>query len=136
MKPGDIKATREHLGDLLKEKSEVDWKIDVTNRKMVDVIHERRLAERQGEKPPVTYKTLRILPHARRGQKSGLVVQHPESIPLHICRGHFKDFREGPGLGKFHVHGVWWWHPQVRGSAERGAVKKDYEVVAEEKEQS
>jgi len=48
---------------------------------------------------------------------------------LHICRGHFKDYRLSVGgLGKHHLKGMWWWAPQVRGTAERGRVEKDYDV--------
>ncbi len=47
---------------------------------------------------------------------------------LHICRGHFKDYRDGPGLfGKYPV--LVWTPNHLRGSAEQGVVVKDYEVV-------
>jgi hypothetical protein len=46
---------------------------------------------------------------------------------LHICRGHFKDFRDGPGLfGKY--RGVYWWDAQQRGTKSVGIVEKDYDV--------
>ena len=48
---------------------------------------------------------------------------------LHICRGHFKDYREGAGLfGR--VHGMYWWDMQARGDARRGEIRKDYAVDA------
>jgi hypothetical protein len=48
---------------------------------------------------------------------------------VHICRGHFKDYRDGSGLfGK--VRGCYWWHDSVRGSASAGMVEKDYSVAA------
>jgi hypothetical protein len=46
---------------------------------------------------------------------------------LHICRGHFKDFSNGPGLfGKY--TGRYWWPMTVKGSSSEGIVKKDYAV--------
>ncbi len=87
---------------------------------------QRRAAERQGERPPVTYKTLVIHPLGRRSGVN-LGGTHAEAA-LHICRGHFKDYRGGQGLGRWHRHGLWWWSPQVRGSAECGRVEKDYDV--------
>ena len=103
------------------------------NCKNVEVVdnpptrQQRRTAERAGRKPPVTYKTLVIHPTGkRRAQKDS----HATGIEmsLHICRGHFKRYLDGPGLGKYHAHGVWWWTPQVRGKADVGRVVKDYEV--------
>ena len=47
---------------------------------------------------------------------------------LHICRGHFKDYREGAGLfGKYPV--LVWTPDHLRGSADQGVVLKDYKVV-------
>ena len=48
--------------------------------------------------------------------------------PLHICRGHFKDYRESGLFGK--VKGIFWWDQYVRGDLENGAVVKDYNVKA------
>jgi hypothetical protein len=31
-------------------------------------------------------------------------------------------------LTTIHGHGLWWWSPSVRGSAEYGKVVKDYNV--------
>jgi hypothetical protein len=87
---------------------------------------QRRTAERAGARPPVTYKTLVIHPIGKkRARPSGPPTG--EDKALHICRGHFKDYRAGSGLGKWHRHGIWWWDAQVRGSADRRVVK-DYDV--------
>ena len=46
---------------------------------------------------------------------------------LHICRGHFKDYRDGKGLfGRY--KDIYWWESQVRGNGEHGVVLKDYNV--------
>lgn len=92
---------------------------------------QRRQAERQGTKPPVTYKTLVIHAMRRRGATSGDSEGSHAGMPVHTVRGHFKDFRSGPGLGRAHSHGIYWWEPMLRGSAEHGRVVKDYEVEAE-----
>ena len=46
---------------------------------------------------------------------------------LHICRGHFADYRDGNGLfGR--LHGVYWIEAHVRGEQAVGEVRKTYEV--------
>lgn len=88
---------------------------------------QRRHAERMRERPPVTYKTLVIHPIGKRRLRTSAVAGD-DSVSLHICRGHFKDYRKGEGLGRWHRHGLWWWSAQVRGTAEHGRVVKDYSV--------
>jgi hypothetical protein len=106
------------------------------NCKNVEVVdnlptrQQRRSAERENKRPPVTYKTLIIHPTWKKKRNVSSSSTGVE-MSLHICRGHFKDYREGDGLGRAHVKGMWWWSPQVRGSAERGRVVKDYEVETE-----
>ena len=76
------------------------------------------------------YKTLIIDPkkaskkYEDPGEKTG------EKRRLHICRGHFKDFTEGPGLfGKY--HGIYWVPSHTRGDNKLGTVYKDYEVLGD-----
>lgn len=45
---------------------------------------------------------------------------------FHICRGHFKTYGEKPLFGR--VRGTFWTPAHVRGSVERGVIKKDYEI--------
>lgn len=45
---------------------------------------------------------------------------------LHICRGHFKDYRERGLFGQH--HGIYWWESQLRGDGKLGIVSKDYNV--------
>jgi hypothetical protein len=47
---------------------------------------------------------------------------------LHICRGHFKDYRQSGLFGK--VKGVFWWDAIVRGASPQGVIAKDYNVKA------
>ena len=55
--------------------------------------------------------------------------QHDVKKALHICRGHFKDFREGRGLfGR--TKGLFWWDAQVRGTIDAGISDHEYNVKA------
>ena len=45
---------------------------------------------------------------------------------LHICRGHFKDYRQSGLFGK--IPGIFWWESHVRGQKEKGIILKDYEI--------
>lgn len=87
---------------------------------------QRRHSERTGEALPQSYKTLVIRPFERRNLQQGELRYGAHAV--HIVRGHFKDFRQGPGLGRAHVHGIWWWASQVRGDQQQGTVEKEYEV--------
>lgn len=87
-------------------------------------------AERHGAKRNTTkfiWKTIEIEPFkkAARAANGG---SEPTGIKqaLHICRGHFKDYRESGLFGK--VKGVFWWDMNLRGSAQEGRVIKDYEI--------
>jgi hypothetical protein len=48
---------------------------------------------------------------------------------LHFARGHFKDFRGGPGLFGKHKE-LYWWGPQLRGSAQHGVVGSQHVITA------
>lgn len=51
----------------------------------------------------------------------------------HICRGHFKTYtEEKPLFGS--ITGTYWWANQVRGSKERGEVKKRYQVSPKQRD--
>lgn len=76
---------------------------------------------------PCAYKTLvieplrQILGHQGRAGEIGL------QRALHICRGHFKDYREGRGLfGKYHQ--LVWQPAIVRGSRGEKAPPREIEV--------
>jgi hypothetical protein len=73
---------------------------------------------------PLTYKTLMIKPMAKL--LSDVAAKNGTGLPkaLHICRGHFKDYRERGLFGK--IHGVFWWENSVRGRDQSRAVVKDY----------
>lgn len=85
-----------------------------------------RARRRRGEKPLLRYCTLQIDPMKetlrREGQSETLGLKQA----LHICRGHFKDYRQSGLFGR--IKGIFWWDQQLRGSASEGAVVKDYTV--------
>jgi len=79
--------------------------------------------------PLVKYKVLKV--NSMRREYADDDRESQPGIPksLHICRGHFKDYRNGGGLfGK--LEGIYWWDQYVRGDAKRGIVIKDYDVQA------
>lgn len=70
------------------------------------------------------YRMLEIDPMRSREDGDG---DGHEDEPLHIVRGHFKDYRDGAGLfGR--INGVFYWEPHVRGNPERGRQVKDYRI--------
>lgn len=88
---------------------------------------ERRRAEREGTKPPVTFKTLDIRPMQEVLRREGNIEKTGLKMALHICRGHFATYsEERPLFGR--VAGTFWKPMHVRGSAKEGVVVKDYAV--------
>ncbi|MCC6362989.1 MAG: hypothetical protein IT165_05660 [Bryobacterales bacterium] len=81
---------------------------------------------RQG-RPLVQFKTLAIEPMKEVLRKQGRVEQNGLSKALHLCRGHFKDYRNSAGLFGKHK-GLFWWDLHARGELEHGAVVKDYAI--------
>lgn len=107
------------------------------NTKNVEIIENvppkgknRKHIRRYG-RPLVTYKTIKVNPMSKRYADTGDDEPSEGGIPsrLHICRGHFKDFRHGAGLfGKY--KDIFWWDQHLRGDVHEGVVVNDYEVEA------
>jgi hypothetical protein len=79
--------------------------------------------------PDVRFKQLVVHPmrKQKRYEKQEDDQESHASRRLHICRGHFKDYREGKGLfGKY--KDVYWWDQQLRGDLDQGIIVKDYVV--------
>lgn len=72
------------------------------------------------------YKTLKINPMNPQNKNKFIAGKTNNKNPLHICRGHFKDYRENGLFGKY--HDIYWWDSQMRGNKEVGEVKKVYEI--------
>jgi hypothetical protein len=77
---------------------------------------------------PVKYKTLVIEPLKQILRREGRSGEVGLAKALHICRGHFRDYRQGAGLfGKYHQ--LVWTPMTTRGTKARGEVPpRDYEV--------
>jgi hypothetical protein len=100
------------------------------NVEMVDNVIDPKLAKRYRERHGVTptpYKTLIIEPLKKVLHREGGSDKHGLAKAMHICRGHFKDYREGRGLfGKYHQLV---WHPSlVRGTKGKRAPAREMEV--------
>lgn len=76
--------------------------------------------------PTVRYHVLVVAPLRRRRSNNAADTNgHPKA--LHVCRGHFVDYRSGAGLfGKY--HGLFYVGPHLRGNSARGVVIKDYQL--------
>lgn len=96
--------------------------VDYKNAPVSKQAQKRRRKQGRGE---VRYKTLVIDP--MRKQSGGEGTGAGTRKAMHICRGHFKDFRDGPGLFGRH-NDIYWWDQQLRGKKSRGEVRKAYSV--------
>lgn len=76
--------------------------------------------------PFVKRYTLEIKPMIKILRREGNMDTSGFRNALHICRGHFKDYRESGLFGKY--KGIYWWDAQVRGSASAGSIEKDYSI--------
>lgn len=84
--------------------------------------------KRKGQHPGVEYKTLEIDPMKTQVRNEQAGDESEIDRALHICRGHFKDYRENGMFGKDSHKGVYWFEQHARGTKEAGEVRKDYEV--------
>lgn len=76
----------------------------------------------------VRYHMLTVEPIRKILATEGQIERHGMQKALHICRGHFKDYREHGLFGKH--KGIYWWNQQLRGSQDRGVMIKDYKELA------
>jgi hypothetical protein len=87
----------------------------------------KRHKERHG-RPLFSYRVLEIEPMKQVLRTEGRSEEVGLAKALHICRGHFKDYRERGLFGR--NKGLYWWDQHARGSIEAGVVGKDYSVKA------
>jgi hypothetical protein len=90
-----------------------------------------KLAKKQLKKhgiPRLSYHVLVIEPMRKVLRDEGHLGQGEKmSRALHICRGHFKDYRDGAGLfGRY--KDIYWWEMSIRGDKKEGIAVKDYKV--------
>jgi hypothetical protein len=100
------------------------------NVKLIDneiLIKLQKARQKRNKLPLVKHYTLEISPVKKLLREQGNIEKTGIKQALHICRGHFKDYRDGRGLfGKY--QGLYWWEDQVRGNIENGKIIKDYKV--------
>lgn len=98
------------------------------NTTIRDIIPPPKLNKRTIERHGIalnTYKVLEIEPVIkilRDAAEPGV------SLPkrLHICRGHFKDYRQHGLFGR--LTGLYWWGQHIRGQKSMGQCAKDYSL--------
>jgi hypothetical protein len=86
----------------------------------------RRRAQREGTSL-LKLHTLEIAPVKKMLDATRAASGVDLKNALHICRGHFKDYRERGLFGK--VKGLFWWDMYIRGEPNQGSVGKDYTVA-------
>jgi hypothetical protein len=89
--------------------------------------HAKAVAKKNGGVQPVRFKRLIIEPLKQILRREGGSDKHGVAHAMHICRGHFKDYREGKGLfGKYHQVV---WHPMsVRGTKGTKPAPREIEI--------
>lgn len=103
---------------------------NVTTTERVPPERLQKARERRGKRPMVTYRTLEIEPMKEALRTEGKMEEVGLKKALHLCRGHFKDYREKGMFGRESHKGIYWWDMHVRGDANEGIVVKDYKVKA------
>lgn len=100
---------------------------NVSARKIVPSIALRSSRQRSG-RPIYSYSVLEISAVTKTLEsEGGLGASVSLGRALHVCRGHFKDYRDGLGLfGRF--KGIYWWDQALRGSIDHGVHIKDYSI--------
>jgi hypothetical protein len=74
------------------------------------------------------YHVLQIQPLQEILRRQGQSEHAGLKQALHICRGHFKDYRQKGLFGKY--QGLFWWDSHLRGSSTVGITEKDYQIHA------
>lgn len=89
--------------------------------------HAKKFESKSGI-PAAIWKTINVQPMQRILTTEGDSESAGLMQALHICRGHFKDYRNGRGLfGK--IKGLYWWDQHLRGNEAAGVIIKDYNVL-------
>lgn len=103
------------------------------NVKLVKIPVDTKVRMRREKRgiPSIRFKTLVVDPF--RQQIRNVTEREPGEShikkALHICRAHFKDYREKGLFGKY--HDIYWWDMHVRGDISSGMVIKDYRIASQ-----
>lgn len=79
----------------------------------------------------VRYKLLTVNPMKAQSRRPSETGPAQKTTPLHICRGHFKNYTNRGLFGK--LKGLYWWESCARGSSDNGSVVKDYRLLVPSK---
>jgi hypothetical protein len=90
-----------------------------------DPCHQRKPPKSREVCRRLHYHVLDIKPMQEVLRQQGQREKVGLKASLHICRGHFADYRMGEGLFGKH-RGLYWWDSHLRGRSARGIVVKDY----------
>jgi hypothetical protein len=102
---------------------------DTRQKRKLRKVGRRRVKSRgprKQTKARIRYHVLDIQPGKQARSVSPRDQDAGRTVARHLVRGHWKDYRHGPGLGRSGIKGVFWWGPHVRGTDEAGTVLKDY----------
>lgn len=74
----------------------------------------------------VIYRTIDIAGALKRAESENVPGETDADRAFHLCRGHFKDFREKGLFGKH--KSIYWWDMHARGSKQSGEIVKKYRL--------
>jgi len=76
--------------------------------------------------PRVRFSRIVVTPFREVAQRASGDAAVSIQRAMHICRGHFKDYRKSGLFGR--IPGIFWWDTHVRGNADAGLVISEHEV--------
>ncbi len=88
--------------------------------------YRRQEYERKFGSPAAKWRVLNIRSMQRVLREDGDIESKGLIHALHICRGHFKDYRDRGLFGR--NKGIYWWDQHMRGDESAGVIVKDYAV--------
>jgi hypothetical protein len=100
------------------------------SRKRVKQSHKDYITTGNATVPVKRFYVLNIEPMKKVLKTEGKAAETGLKKAVHICRGHFKDYREHGLFGKY--KGLYWWDMHVKGNKESGIVDKEYSVKLED----
>lgn len=99
---------------------------NVTTEEIIPPEKLNKKFKKRHRKELIRYHVLKIEPMRKILKTEGKSDELGIPKALHICRGHFKDYRQSGLFGK--IPGIFWWESHVRGQKEKGIILKDYEI--------
>jgi len=103
-------------------------RLDDRTETVVSRVKKANSNKTKAKKTEVQYKTLVIDLTPKQQREYGLpATMDFGSKGLHLCRGHYKNYKKGNGLfGRY--KGIFWWPSIVKGNNKQKVIVKDYEL--------